>query len=749
MDIIISVATAVVVVLMILGFLIGFLRNWKKSLIRLGIIVACLILSIFLAPVFAGILMNKFVKGMVLTIFGFSLNFEDLVKSVADESFANDLLSTTATTTELANAVMNIVLNVISFFMMFIILCLISWIVYVVVFAIVDRKHKDEKPVRNGQYWGLKTVGGFVGLIGGLVVCFAFLTPVFGAMNICDKFVQTSNSNTASAVSPNNLICGELYYKEDEKIGKVEGYIEKYASFKKKYDKSFVGGFFNFFGVSELGSSTFNYLTNVKSDGLKVNFTDEFVSIINVYNSYKETFVARKFDLADNECIDNLKNLYTLACKSEIVKNYVTEFVPKFSQKWIDGEKFLGIAMPISGTFEDIAKEAIGVFNTNSLTRINDNLFSLLDMIKIANTCGLTTAIRNNENIVDYLRTNRTFVASEVYQLSSTPEMKSALPTMVNEFIEIAHDLVIGGDADYSEYRLTQSEIDALDWLKESNIMQELTNALLDVYEDTKETDDASVLVNHLIKIGYIIDEARESDLLSKPLKPFMISFINSSKINLSEETKTTITDTMNSQWENTEFKFEDMFSAVEEMARIAQNILNDDGNISLDGLGDMLEDILTSENPAATEVKGAVKEILKSDTITQIVGDNKEAQVLTDMLYALVDCDNTEEIRAGIRAGQEIINLVNNNKNDGGLVLEGSSQEEKKESAKQTIENITGSEIVMGMLSDASENNESAIKQITSAIGGDAEILKEAINDPTTNISEENKQILNKLFGN
>lgn len=749
MEIIITIATAVVVALMVLGFLIGFLRNWKKSLIRLGIIVACLILSIFLAPVFAGILMNKFVKGMVLTVFGFSLNFEEVVKSIADESFANDLLSTTATTTELANAVMNIVLNVISFFMMFIILCLISWIIYVVVFAIVGRKHKGEKPVRNGKYWGLKTVGGFVGLIGGLVVCFAFLTPMFGAMNICNKFIQTSNQNTASAVSPNNLICGELYYKEDEKIGKVEGYIEKYASFKKMYDKSFVGGFFNFFGVSQLGSSTFNYLTNVKSDGLKVNFTDEFVSMINVYNSYKETFVASKFDLADNECIDNLKNLYTLACKSEIVKNYVTEFIPKFSQKWINDEKFLGIAMPISGTFEDIAKEALGVFNTNSLTRINDNLFSLLDMIKIANNCGLTTVIRNNESIEDYLRTNTTFIASEVYQLSSTPEMKSALPAMVNDFIEIAHELVIGGDADYSEYRLTQSEIDKLDWLKESAIIQELTNALLDVYEDTKETDDANVLINHLIQIGGIIDNARTSDLLSKPLKPFMISFINSSKINLSEETKTTITNTIDNQWNNTDFKFEDMFVAVEEMAKIAQNILNDDGYISLDGLGDILDDILTSENPASEAVRNAVKEVLNSDTLTQIVGDNNEAKAMTDLLKALVNCENTEEISAGIRAGQEIVNLVNNNKNDGGLVFEGSSDEEKKENAKQTIENITSSEIVMDMLRESSENGDSAIKKITSAIGGDVEILKEAINDPSTNISEENKQILNRLFGN
>lgn len=747
MELVITITTVAVLSLMLIGFLIGFLRNWKKSLIRLGILIACLVAAIFLSPVIAGAIMGKVVKGLVLTIFGFSVNFEEIAKGMVDESFANDLMSTNGTTTELANALMHVTLNVLCFISIFIVLCVISWIIYAIVFAVIGKKNKGQEKIRDGRYWGLKTVGGFVGLVGGVVVCFAFLTPVFGAMNICNKFVSEANANTASAAAPTSYLCGELYYKEDEKIGKVEGYIERYASFKKMYDKSFVGTLFNITGVSKVGTSTFNYLTNVKSDGLKVNFTNEFVSMINVYNSYKETFVAKKFDLADNECVDNLKNLYNLACKSEVVKSYIIELVPKLSEKWINGEKFLGISLPVTGDYEKLAKDALVVFNTNSITRINDNVMMLLDAIKVSNSNGFTKSIRENQELTEYLNNNDTFVKEEILTLAKTSEMRNALPSMINDFMEIAHKQIIGGEADYSSYKLTQEEIDALVWESEATSLQNLTNSLIEVYMDTKDTTEANVLIDNLKRIGYVIDESRNSKMISKPLKPFMISYINSDKFNLSENSKTTITDTIDKEWDNTDFKFEDMFGAIEEAAKVAQKIIDGAGDVSLDDLSKVLEDVLTSDNPAADSVRNTVKEILNSDTISQIVGENKEAQVLTDMLDTLIDCKDKDEIRAGIKAGQEIVNIVNNNKNSDGLVLEGTTTEEKQENAKQVIENIAGSNLVMDLLEDAASDDESAIKQITSTIGGDSEILKDAIG--SANISEENKAILNRLFGN
>lgn len=189
------------------------------------------------------------------------------------------------------------------------------------------------------------------------------------------------------------------------------------------------------------------------------------------------------------------------------------------------------------------------------------------------------------------------------------------------------------------------------------------------------------------------------------------------------------------------------VFGAIEEAAKVAQKIINGAGDVSLDDLSKVLEDVLTSDNPAADSVRNTVKEILNSDTISQIVGENKEAQVLTDMLDTLIDCKDKEEIRAGIKAGQEIVNIVNDSKNSDGLVLEGTTTEEKQENAKQVIENIAGSNLVMDLLGDAASDDGSAIKQITSTVGGDSEILKDAIG--SANISEENKAILNRLFGN
>ena len=150
---------------------------------------------------------------------------------------------------------------------------ILSLIVYWIVILCLHIKNKKEgvKPEKTVSYWWLKVLGGGIGMIGSVMIAFVLLTPMFGVMNVCNKFVEKGSNSAAVAASPNSYVCGELYYTEDKNIGQVEGYIEKYAEIKKTYDKSFIGGLFNFTGICKLGTSTFNYLTNVNPNGLKVN----------------------------------------------------------------------------------------------------------------------------------------------------------------------------------------------------------------------------------------------------------------------------------------------------------------------------------------------------------------------------------------------------------------------------------------------------------------------------------------------
>ncbi len=736
----IAICSTAVIVISLLCLAIGIFRGWKHSLVRFCIVLGCFLFSLFIGPLIASALMKKFVNGFVLSIFSFEINFEDVAGSIIkDEQLIEDLFSQNSTTANLTSAAMNVILNVLIFLILFIVLFLLSLLIYVIISAVLRRGVEKKKEENRGKYWGLKAVGGLIGFLGGVLVCFAFLTPMFGAMNICNRFLKETTTSASAVSNQKPYVAGKLYYTEDEKIGKVESYIETYEKFKKSYDKSFMGGFFNFFGISKLGTKTFGHLTNVKSNGLKLNLTDELVSIIKVYNAYKETFVAEKFNLSNQESVENLELLYSYATESEVAKNYIIEIVPKVCERWKNDEAIFGLKIPVGENFKPLTIELLNVFYTNSFSRIDENIGVLFDSIEVANKNGLILKMQENVDLVTFLDGNDSFIKDELLTLTKSDDFKVVIPNVLNCFMTLAHTELVGTSKDYNpdDYVLTQQQMETLDWEKESQILQDLTNSILRVYSNTKNSTDASALTGCLKDIGLVVDNARKSTLISRQLKVFIIDYINSKNLGLES-----ITNNIETKWDDSTFKFVDMFGAIEEVSKVAQSIIKNDGSVDLTNLELVLENMLMYDSDAT---KNVIKEILDSKTVADIVGKSDEAVIMTNLLDNLLDCDELSEIGAGIDAAQEIIHIVDGYKNGGGITLDGESQQEKENDAKIIIETIAASDIVMDMLLIESQDADSALADITSKVGGDAEILREQISD--ANIESSSKDILLNLF--
>lgn len=737
----ISLCSTAVIVVSLLCLAIGVFRGWKHSLIRFGIVLGCFLFSLFIGPLIASALMKRFVNGFVLSIFSFEINFENVAGDIInDKQLVEDLFSENSTTANLTSAVMNVILNVLIFLILFIVLFLLSLLIYVIISAVIRRGQEKKKEENRAKYWGLKAVGGFIGLLGGILVCFAFLTPLFGAMNICNRFLnETTTTASASAVSNKAYVSGKLYYTDDDKIGKVESYVKTYSEFKTSYDKSFMGGFFNFFGLSKLGTKTFGHLTNVKSNGLKLNLTDELVSMIKVYNAYKETFVAEKFNLSNQDSVENLEILYKYATESEVAKDYITEIIPKLCERWRNDEAIFGLKMPVGENFKPLTKELLDVFYTNSFNRINENVIVLFGAIKVANENQLILKMQENVDLVTFLDNNDSFIKDEIIQLTKSEDFKVVLPNVINCFMTIAHKELVGISKDYNteEYELTQQQMESLNWNKEAQTLQDLTDGILKVYSNTKNSTDASSLTGSLKDIGSVVDSARQSALVSKQLKVFIVDYINAKNLGLES-----ITKSINDNWDDPTFKFVDMFGAVEEIAKVAQNIINSDGSVDLTNLGLVLENMLMYDSAGTKDV---IRDILDSDTVADIVGTSDEAVIMTDLLDNLLDCEDLNEVGEGIAAAQEIVNIVDDHKNGEGIVLDGETQADKEQSAKTIIETIGASDIVMDMLLTESQKADSKLADITSNVGGDVEILKSQISE--ANIDSAHKDILASLF--
>ena len=177
---------------------------------------------------------------------------------------------------------------------------------------------------------------------------------------------------------------------------------------------------------------------------------------------------------------------------------------------------------------------------------------------------------------------------------------------------------------------------------------------------------------------------------------------------------------------------------AIGEAATVAQSILNGLGDVSIDSLSSLLKDAIKNE-----DFKNTINDIIDSDAITNMLGNNQAANVLTDMVSTIVNsAESDKDIDDAIAAGQEIVNLVNDSKNGGELKLSGSTQAEKEAAADKIVENIAGSDIVMDLLNGSGSSAQGVAKNL----GGDAQILKDAISS-NQNITNDQRAILNKLF--
>lgn len=743
--------------LLVIGFLIGVWRGWKKSLARFIALLVILLIALFLTPVISSAIINACTDGTTISIFGFTYDFQELVSSIAGNSEGlGDIVAADGTTTELAFALMNVAVNVVLFVAMFLVLSLLALFVHFIVFLVLRSKAK-----KNGTLTAKKAanrlIGGGIGFFSMIIICFTFLIPVFGVMNICNTFItdekggESANASVLTSSSIQNYLGANLYYTEDENIGTVETYVETYAKIKENFDKSPMGAVFNALGISKLGSISFNYLTSVKSGDLEVNVTNEIVSVIKVYNEYKETFVANKFDITNNNSVDGIISIYDVATTSKIVQSYIIELLPKLCENWSNGEAFLGIEPPVSGEMTQMLNHVLEIFKTDDINRISNNLKAVMGVVKVANNNNLISTIQAGDvDVMEFLADNETFVKDAVLQLSTTPELRSNLPIIINDALAIGYKSVVGEDASFSGGNLTSEEIAAINWNSEADVFQKLVNTLLSVFENLQDDGSASEssnqMLNELSSIGEAIDLSRNSVILSDPMKEFITGFINTENVSLSLVIKSQINGNINNYWASETYSFKAMFKTLQETASLVDKMTSDPENVTLENIKDTLVTVAGSQ-----EMKDTIKDLIGSDIVDELVPEEykETASAVTEMFGTFIDEITPEKIEQDIAAADEIINIINVSQNHGGNLSLGETEEEKKQAANNLVETIANSSAVMAVVDAVNTNTDaSAIKDVVNSLGGDVTYIQDALESEELNIPAEAKDALANLFG-
>ena len=173
---IINIVSGVCLALIVLGFLLGFARSFKKSMTRFILIALCLLAAIFVSPLLSTFLINTFVKGYVFNGFGFTIDFKELVETNMGTSDAlTDIMSVQATE-NLATSIMNMAINIVAFFAIFVVLFVLTLVFFWIgclITKLTDRKKPNyEIKKANSKKFSYRFVGGIFGLLSSIAFCF-------------------------------------------------------------------------------------------------------------------------------------------------------------------------------------------------------------------------------------------------------------------------------------------------------------------------------------------------------------------------------------------------------------------------------------------------------------------------------------------------------------------------------------------------------------------------------------------------
>ena len=404
---------------------------------------------------------------------------------------------------------------------------------------------------------------------------------------------------------------------------------------------------------------------------------------------FKENFIKNKFDLATSESVEAIQKLYNIAKNSDVMQSIIVDLVPKMSSKWISGEKFLGMDIPVSGDMKEVMLDVLKVFNTSEFNVLNKNINVLLDVIRVANNHNIVDAVNRGDNILDVID-NGTFVKDEINTLSESSEFRRVLPNILTTTIKLAYKSVLDEPGDKLNQEFTQTQLAEIVWTEEANVAQKIVSNMFGFFE----TED---LVDCLDDFGAVIDDARNSKILSKPVWVLMKDYIDV-KAGLSDEVEPIIMDALSEEnWKSSSYSYTNLFKTVQVTAKVAKDL----EEIKFTDIP--LEELL--ENDDEGLVQETIENVINAGLLTDLVGDETKAKVYEDMILTVLDKssgENPVSIPTELRAGQVVVDIINKSNESSSMF-----GDDKNIEASTAVTSLSESKAVMEVLATEAEKVE------------------------------------------
>lgn len=337
-------------VILLAGFVFGLIRGFNKSLIRILLVVAMLVLTFFIVPKITQAAMTLDISNWGVTIAGeTATSVGDVIVSLLNQiPQVADIAGTSAYAT-IINVVPQMILNVVLFIVVFILLRLVSMIIYWIISGICFSKKKTEGKNKH------RLLGSLVGVIQNFIIFLVILVPVVGTINILGDIEAITNAPTTQAVSTLSVSDPETQDPANNQISPYQTIMDV----KNAYNDAWVAKFLHAVKIDNACMYVFNELTTVTEKEVEYNLRDEATSVANIVIDVVDLTNLGDFDLSKPEVIQALNKVIDSCYNSKFAANLVDEVIPLATAKWVNGETFCGISKPVVEGYDDVINDLL------------------------------------------------------------------------------------------------------------------------------------------------------------------------------------------------------------------------------------------------------------------------------------------------------------------------------------------------------------------------------------------------------
>ncbi len=325
--------TGFMAAILLFGFLLGLMRGLKKSTLRLCIFVGVSVVVLLFMPLILKVTTSDIVIG--------GKTLKDYIASLISSGMPETAGALEGPVT-MAAALAVAACGSIVFLVLFIGIQIITWIIFGIVKLFLRGWTKKGKKNR--------LLGGLIGIVQAVFVCFIFMIPVAGFSNVAYKIADAAEvvlnemKQVEEGSEEGETPASVIYDKNGKQIKLVENGVisggenesgdvttpggddltnpdngvnieeslKTVAEVKKvagAYRKSMPGAIF---GIGKLDIATFNYLSQATVDGQKIKFSDEVDAVAGSIR-----IIAEEFDLPTLLNFKNIEELKTYLNKVE------------------------------------------------------------------------------------------------------------------------------------------------------------------------------------------------------------------------------------------------------------------------------------------------------------------------------------------------------------------------------------------------------------------------------------------------